>query len=189
MATAIAGSAPLGGPDRPPESPPTGGPIPSYGLASPFRADDQAQLAPAPTMRPGAREIVTFEISPADFFNEVIREGSTLTVYTDGAIRIDSIRDQTGDNHFDWALPEALRPDPATVLDVYARGCGTGSGDFYEIYGPWDSVEFEYEVTPPATDGCWHFTQAAGKSYEFEIWLHGDSHMTIERLEIVVTLK
>lgn len=189
VATAIAGAAPLGGPDRPPESPPTGGPIPSYGLAAPFTADGQAPLAPAPTMRPEAREIVTFEISPADFFDEVIREGSTLTIYADGAIRVDSIRDQSGDNHFDWALPEELRPDPETVLDVYARACGTGSGDFYEIYGPWDSIEFEYEATPPATDGCWHFTQAIGKSYEFEIWLHGNSHMTIERLEIVVTLR
>jgi hypothetical protein len=189
VATVIPGWAPLGGPDRPPESPRTGGPIPSYGLPSPFLAEGQASLAPRPTLRPGAGEIVTFEISPADYFNAVVREGSTLTVFADGSIRIDSIRDQAGDNHVEWALPPELIPDAADVLDVYARGCGWGSGDFYEIYGPWDSTEFEYEVTPPASDGCWHFTQAVGKSYEFEIWLHGDATMTIERLELVVTMR
>lgn len=185
----IAGSAPLGGRDTPPATPPTGGAIPSYALSSPFVGSGQAPLLPRPTPRPDAGEIKTFLISPADFFDEVIREGSTLTVYTDGTIRVDSIRDQVGDNHMDWALPEALTPRQEDVLDVYARGCGSGSGDFYEIYGPWDSLEFEYEVTPPAEDGCWHFTQAAGKAFDFEIWLHGNSSMTINRLELVVTLR
>ena len=189
IATVIPGAAPPGGPNRPPESPPTGGPLPSHGLASPFVAPGQAPLLHRPTPRPGSGEIKTFLISPADFFDEVIREGSALTVYADGSIRVDSIRGQVGDNHMDWSLPEALMPAQDDVLDVYARACGSGSGDFYEIYGPWDSLEFEYEVTPPAEDGCWHFTQAVGKAYDFEIWLHGNSSMTITRLELVVTLR
>lgn len=189
VATVIAGSAPLGGRDSPPATPPTGGPIPSYGLASPFVASGQAPLLPRPTPRPEGGQIVTLLISPADFYDQVIREGSTLTVFSDGSIRVDSVRGQVGDNHLDWALPEALIPSQEDVLDVYARGCGWGEGDFYEIYGPWDSLEFEYEVTPPAEDGCWHFSQAVGKAFDFEIWLHGASSMTITRLELVVTLR
>lgn len=189
IATVIPGSAPLGGRDSPPATPPSGGPVPSYGLASPFVADGQAPLMPRPTPRPDGGEIRTFLISPADFFDEVIREGSTLTVFTDGSIRVDSVRGQVGDNHMDWALPEDQAPAIDQVLDVYARACGWGEGDFYEIYGPWDSVEFEYEVTPPASDGCWHFTEAVGKAFDFEIWLHGNASMTITRLELVVTLR
>lgn len=189
IATIIAGQDPRGGPDRPPESPATGGPIPSFGLSSPHVAEGQASLLPRPTPRPDGGEIVTYLISPADYFEEVIRPGSTLTVYRDGSIQVDSVRDQVGDNHLEWALPAEIAPAQEDVLDVYARGCGTGAGDFYEIYGPWDSVEFEYEVTPPAADGCWHFSQAIGKSFEFQIWLHGDATMTINRLELVVTLK
>ena len=44
------------------------------------------------------------------------------------------------------------------------------------------SVEF----SRPADRG---FTQAVGKAYDFEVWLHGNSTMTITRLELVVTLR
>lgn len=189
VATVIPGSQPPNVVRTPNPNPsyPTGGPIPSHGLASPFIASGQAPVKPRPTPRPDGGEIVTYLLSPADFADAMIRPGSTLTVYEDGSIRLDSVRDQTGDNNLEWILADP--PPQEDVLDVYARGCGWGDGDFYEIYGPWDSVEFEYEVTPPAEDGCWHFTEAVGKAFDFEIWLYGDSSMTITRLELVVTMK
>ena len=66
--------------------------------------------------------------------------------------------------------------------------CGSGSGDFWEAYGPPGSSPDEYEVVPPSADGCWHFNDAPGPDTTVLVKLRLASTMTISRLEYVLTV-
>jgi hypothetical protein len=79
-------------------------------------------------------------------------------------------------------------PPGATAASVVTVVCGEGSGDWWEVYGPYGSDEFEYEITPPGPDGCWRFHERGRHSdFRVEIWLSGDAQMTISRIEFHVT--
>ena len=104
-----------------------------------------------------------------------------------GGVRAASTRQAGSTLWAEWTLAQSVLPAGASVVDVHTKVCGGGEGDFYEVYGPHGADEVEYEATPPAADGCWHFTRDAGTDYTVTIYVNGDSAMTIERIEFLVT--
>jgi hypothetical protein len=110
----------------------------------------------------------------------------TVTPRADGGVDIVTTRDAEFPLHMDWSSFRPDLPAGAVITQVETRVCGRGGGDFYEVYGPYDSDPVEYEVTPPAADGCWHFVGPSSDWY-VTIYVYGDSTMTIERIEFAVT--
>jgi hypothetical protein len=109
-----------------------------------------------------------------------------LDLKPNGGIMVTTHRDSDHPLHLEWVFDPAVLPAGSTVSHVDTRVCGHGEGDFYEVYGPYDSDPVEYEVTPPAADGCWHF--GGGPSdWNISIYVYGDSTMTIDRIEMDVT--
>jgi hypothetical protein len=74
------------------------------------------------------------------------------------------------------------------VANVESSGRVRG-GDFWQVYGPYGAQEIEYEMTPPSSDGCWHFTKDAGTDYRVSIYVNEDSTMTIDRIEYRITFR
>jgi hypothetical protein len=103
-----------------------------------------------------------------------------------GEIRITTTRSAGYPLYIEWTLDTGVFPADAKVVSVETRVCGHGEGDFYEVYGPYGSDPVEYEVKPPAADGCWHFV-GEGSDYDVTVYVYDDAVMTIERIEFVVT--
>jgi hypothetical protein len=86
-----------------------------------------------------------------------------------------------------YRLDPALLPAGVIIHSVDADICGTGGGEFYEVYGPTGSDPTEYEVTPPDADGCWHFRDAPTTDMSVIASTMLDSQLVIERVVFTVT--
>ncbi len=103
-----------------------------------------------------------------------------------GGITIATSRDADYPFRLEWVFaPSGLPPD-ALVSHIETRVCGRGTGDFYEVYGPYGSDPVEYEVKPPSDDGCWHFS-GGPSDYNVTVYVYGDSTLTIDRIEMDIT--
>jgi hypothetical protein len=144
--------------------------------------------AQGPSALPSAGQTLTYTVSPRAPVNQTIPEATSVTnVGTDG-IRAEATRAANHLLYLQWQLPpETTLPPGSRVVDVHTVVCGSGTGDFWEIYGPYGALEIEYEVTDPSADGCWHFTQDPGTNYRVEIYVDGNSAMTITKIEFRVT--
>lgn len=69
-----------------------------------------------------------------------------------------------------------------TLRSVDVRICGSGSGDFWETYGPEGSDPVEHEVAAPDADGCWHYNGAPGPDTAVKAIIRLASTMTISRV-------
>ena len=72
------------------------------------------------------------------------------------------------------------------MISVETRVCGQGGGDFYEVYGPYGADPVEYEVKPPAADGCWHFV-GEGSDYDVTVYVYVHATLIVDRIEYLVT--
>ena len=144
---------------------------------------------PAPASLTGETRVYT--IAPRDYAEARIRGNSTIEVLPDGAVKVVSTRESKADQYVEWITePTTVLPPGAEAATVLTIVCGSGEGDWWEVYGPYGSDEFEYELVPPRPDGCWHFNER-GRYTDFrvEIWLSGNATMTISRIEFHVTFK
>jgi hypothetical protein len=146
-----------------------------------------ATPVPTATGRPYAGQTVTYAMPLHSPVATLIPAGTTLSKTPTGGVRAESTRAGEGSLYVEWVLPESVFPAGARVANVHTLVCGSASGDFYEVYGPYGADEIEYEASPPSPDGCWHFTKDPGSDYRVEIYVNGDSTMTIERIEFRVT--
>jgi hypothetical protein len=110
----------------------------------------------------------------------------TLMHLADGGITVTTSRDAGHPAHLAWDWSPPGLPPGATVSKVDTRVCGHGDGDFYEVYGPFDADPVEYEVTAPASDGCWHFS-GGPSDYSVTIYAYGNASMTIDKIEMTLT--
>lgn len=85
-----------------------------------------------------------------------------------------------------WRPGPGALPAGRDVIDVKTSICGSGSGDFWEVYGPTGSDPAEYEVTPPGDDGCWHFSDAPGTTLTVLGIALLDSTLTITSVEYLI---
>ena len=112
---------------------------------------------------------------------------STLESLPSGAVRLTNVADSGESRRVDWVLPADALPANATILNINARVCGAGSGEFWESYGPNGGFPVEHEGEPPAADGCWHYSGAPGPDTRVEAYAVGASMMTVDRVEYDVT--
>lgn len=110
----------------------------------------------------------------------------TLTNQGNGGIVVTTSRNAGHPLHMEWNLDPSALPAGGTISSVDTRVCGHGSGDFYEVYGPFDADPIEYEAKPPGLDGCWHFT-GGPSDFHVTIYAYDDSSLAIDRIEFVVT--
>ena len=103
------------------------------------------------------------------------------------SVRVDSTADTSQAAWVIWHLSPDRLPPGAVIHSVDVRVCGSGEGDFWEVYGPDGSQPTEYEVSPPADDGCWHFTGAPGHDLTVAAGTELASTMTIDAVEFHVT--
>ena len=128
-------------------------------------------------------------VAPTDYVEARIRGDARLEPLPDGGIRVVSTRASNADQYVEWWVDESVIMPPGSQANkVLTIVCGNGSGDWWEVYGPWGSDEFEVEVTGPGSDGCWYFNES-GRYTDFrvEIWLSGNSEITIRSIEFQVT--
>jgi hypothetical protein len=157
-------------------------PTPRPTLMPPLRTEDPIVL-PTGAVNPG--ETVVYRIKGSQYVESVVPPGATLS--RDG----DAARLSTGESNGEplwvtYRLPADQLPD-THITNVDTRVCGSGSGDFWEAYGPTNSDPMEYEVTPPEADGCWHFVNAPGTDLSVIAAVMLDSVMTIDYIEFSVT--
>jgi len=152
---------------------------------APSSAASGAPLSPGPLA--GQTRVYTF--APADYHEARIRGTSTIEVLPSGAVEIVSTRASNADQYVEWIIdPAATLPAGSPVATIVTVVCGEGTGDWWEVYGPYGSEEFEFEVTPPQADGCWRFNERDRYTdFRVEVWLSGNATMTISSIEFRVT--
>ena len=87
----------------------------------------------------------------------------------------------------EYQLPLRLLPDRPHGRQRRDRGLRLGSGEFFELYGPFNALPIEYEILPPAADGCWHFGKDDGSTYHVSVYVRGDAQMVIDHISFTVT--
>ena len=150
---------------------------------APVRTPLAGSSPTAPT-QPG--ESVVLVISGADFVDSSVPDGATLT-QVDGAAVLESTRQAEEALLVTYDLPRDRLPAGALIHSVAVRVCGTGVGDFWEVYGPLGAEPFEYEVTAPSADGCWHFAGGNGGDMTVIAATMYETRMVVEQLEYTVT--
>ena len=146
-------------------------------------------MTPVPTPTPLTGQVRVYRIEPANYEEARIRGNATLEILPNGSVRVTSTRESAADQYVEWRIdPEAVLPPGAPISTIETIVCGSGEGDWWEVYGPYGSDEFEYEVISPGPDGCWRFHERDRYTdFRVEIWLSGDATLTISRIEFHVT--
>ena len=139
---------------------------------------------PQPSGQPGSSH--TYTMTGAQYTSYQKPDNSSLLLNGDALTLV-----TTADSHdalwVTYTLDPALLPAGATVRSVDADVCGSGSGTFWEAYGPTGSDPNEYEIEPPDADGCWHFRNAATSDISVIVSTMLESRMTIEHIDFTVT--
>jgi hypothetical protein len=191
LASACAGSGPTpppsGAVDTPPASlaAPSIAPSPVVASADPPASPTASSVAPTATPI-GPPVTRTFQVNVQQPSVTKVAPEDSLDRKPNGGIVVTTHRDSGHPLHLEWLFDPAALPAGSTVSHVETRVCGHGDGDFYEVYGPYDSDPVEYEVKPPAADGCWHFS-GGPSDWNISIYVYGDATMTIDRIEMDIT--
>jgi hypothetical protein len=119
-------------------------------------------LAPVPSVVAGQAIVVTLRGQDYVSAQGVDPLHATLTYLSGGGIRLRSDGSTSDSLTVTYRLSPSSLPAGKDIRRIDVKVCGSGSGDFWESYGPPGSEPVEYEAEPPATDGCWHFAAAPG---------------------------
>jgi hypothetical protein len=144
--------------------------------------------APTPSSRPSTLPGATadYHLDGSDYASSVLPTGARIR-RIGSSVRIDTTTETAQAAWVIWRLPDDQMPAGAVIHGVDVRVCGSGSGYFWEVYGPEGSDPTEYEVTQPEADGCWHFTGAPGPDLTVAAGTEVDSTMTIDAVEYHIT--
>jgi hypothetical protein len=171
-------------------------PAPS-GTATPVPSASESavptpSITPVPSFVGGEAIVVTVRGQDYVLAQGLVPTHATITKLSNGGIRLDA----------DGSLADPLLvtyrasvPLPAgkSIKRIDVKVCGSGSGDFYESYGPPGSVPVEYEFEPPAADGCWHYAGAPGPDSKVivavnQAAINAPSTLQIDRLVYTFTV-
>jgi len=119
----------------------------------------------------------------------VMTDVASITPLATGGIILETDRSSPGQLLVSWEVPARRLPAGAVVVRIDVAICGSGEGDFWEIYGPPGSLEVEYEGTQPGPDGCWHFTAARGPETTSQAGVQLGSRLQIDRVIYRFTLR
>jgi hypothetical protein len=140
----------------------------------------------APPSAPPKGSVVTVEVPGTGYVRldespgKVTRDGDTLIVETERGTFIST--------RIGYDLPDGTFPPDTVFSRIDMKLCGSGTGDFWEVYAPSGGEPLEQEVTQPADDGCWHFDGAAEGDPYFEAFVNGGSRMVIDKVVYTLTI-
>ena len=143
-----------------------------------------ASAIPTASTQPGESQV--YVISGSDFLDSSVPDGASVT-QADGTAVLESTRAANDALLVTYDLPRDRLPAGAVIHSVAVRVCGTGEGDFWEVYGPLGAEPFEYEVAQPSADGCWHFVDGNGTDMTIIAATMYETRMVIEQVEYTVT--
>jgi hypothetical protein len=150
---------------------------------APLRTPVAVASATAST-EPGESEV--YVVGGNDFVDSSVPAGGAVTQTESGAV-LETTRASGDPLLVTYNLPRDLLPGGAVIHSVAVRVCGMGAGDFWEVYGPLGAEPFEYEVTPPGADGCWHFVDGNGGDMSIIAATMFETRMVVEKVEYTVT--
>ena len=123
-------------------------------------------ITPVPTNVTGTKIVVTVRGQEYVLAEGLDAPHATITRLSGGGIRMQTDGSLPDPLTVTYRLPPTAVPAGKTIKRIDVKVCGAGSGDFYENYGPPGSTPVEYELEPPASDGCWHYAGAPGPDSE-----------------------
>lgn len=124
----------------------------------------------------------------SEYVNADVPANGKVTRGNGGSLTMTTDRTISAQMEVHWELPASKIPPGFRIVSVDVRMCGTGTGDFWESYGPEGSTPDEHELTQPERDGCWHYTGAPGPDTTVKAIIRLASTMTISKLEYVATV-
>jgi hypothetical protein len=175
--------APTVEPTSTPSPQPTATPTPA--TAAPATPAATASL-PAPSVGQTGKIIVV--VLGSQYTAANVPGNGKITPGNGGVITMTTDRTISEELDVAYNFPEGQIPAGFTIRSLDVRICGTGSGDFWETYGPPGSNPDEYEITRPATDGCWHYLGAPGDDTTVKAIIRLNTTMTITRVEYTATV-
>jgi hypothetical protein len=119
-------------------------------------------ITPVPSFVGGTTVVVTVRGQDYVLASGLDPAHATITKLSGGGIRLDADGSSAEELTATYRFPASALPAGKIIRRIDTKVCGSGSGDFWESYGPPGSTPVEYEVEPPAADGCWHFAGAPG---------------------------
>ena len=150
-------------------------------------------IAPVPSVVAGQAIVVTLRGQDYVSAQGVDPLHATLTNLSSGSIRLRADGNSGDPLAVTYRLSPSRLPAGKSIRRIDVKVCGSGSGDFWESYGPPGSEPAEYEAVPPAADGCWHFAGAPGPDSTVIVdvniaALNVTSTMQIDRVVYTVTV-
>ena len=163
-------------------------PVPSASGATASTATATAVATPVrtagPTPVPG--ETVTYTVKGSQYVSKQIPPGGAISNLAGGAIKM-----TTGTASSDELTVTYRFTIPAgrVVQSYQVKVCGSGTGNFWETYGPPGANPVEYEFEPPAADGCWHFTGGSLTDTTVLAIIGLGSQMRVDRIVYILTFR
>ena len=150
----------------------------SIGQAAAPASGPRVAAAPAP--------IVVTVLGDA-FARSAMAANGHLTRNADHSATLTGDRTTSAASTLTYLLPAGTVPLGDAIQSMAVRVCGSGSGDFWETYGPPGSSPIEYEQGAPSADGCWHFSGATGSDTTVLASIRLATTMTVQRVEYSLT--
>jgi hypothetical protein len=127
----------------------------------------------------------TFTMLGKDYTSYQVPEGGSLLLDGDSLV-LRTTEDSPDALWVTYTLDPARLPAGASITSVSVAICGSGRGDFWEVYGPTGSEPREYEIEQPDADGCWYFHAAQTSDISAIAATMLASTMVIDRVEFTV---
>jgi hypothetical protein len=137
-----------------------------------------------PTPVPG--ETVTYTRKGTAYVDSVVPTGGAITTLAGGAIKMTTGTANSDELTVTYRL---TLPAGRLVKSYQVKVCGSGSGNFWEAYGPPGAIPAEYEVVPPASDGCWNFKGSSMTDTTVLAIIGFGSTMRIDRIDYILTFR
>jgi len=177
-ATPVASIAPTAVPSVAPSA--SAAPTPTPATATP-----RPTPAVGPSVAPG--KTIQVVVRGAQYVDAVVAQNAKVTQIASGGVLISSDRTYSDQTTVTWKLPVSSLPAGTRIARLDVAVCGSAEGDFWETYGPPGTEPVENEVTPPASDGCWHYLGGSGRDSTVTGIIHLESKLWIDRLVYTIT--
>jgi hypothetical protein len=115
-------------------------------------------MTPVPDTTTGAA--ITITIHGADFDAYDVQPHSSVTK-SGNAVVLTSSADDSQPTSVVYTLPKSAIPSGKAIARLDTVVCGSGGGNFFEVYGPDGSQPVEFEAPNPPK-ACWQFTRSPG---------------------------
>ena len=181
-----------------PSSRPSGVPSAAPTASIAASAGPSASWSPMPIMSEpvstpvpaGSSDAATTITVPGALFTAYDTQAhSTISKLSNGSVVVTGTADDSNPTTLMWELPKSAIPAGSKIARLDTLICGSGEGNFWEVYGPDGSDPEEYEGAQPAADGCWHFTRAPGLDTSVHADIQLASSLRIDRVVYTVWLK